>query len=1046
MLPTSGKRQAPQPDGRPALFLVVRHLVVSGLGAMATAAVGMRRRHIHGHASADHGTQNSWRDRLLTRVVVAALALSASVARVNAAETAIDFARDVAPIFEQHCIRCHQPSNKQGDLLLSTPDDLAAKDYVDRERPAESYLLEMVTAAAGARPQMPKEGTALTADEVATLRRWIAAGAHWPKDVVVRERAKADRDWWSLRPLPKHAEPPKVSSAQTGADWSQNPIDRFVLAKLREKGLQPSLPAEKATLIRRATYDLLGLPPTPEEIAAFSADQSPDAYGRLVDRLLASPHYGERWGRHWLDVIRFGESRGYERNLVINNLWPFRDYVIRSFNADKPFDQFIREHLAGDVIGKDQPEVEVGAAFLVAGPYDDVNNNDLAAKAQIRADTLDEMIRATSEAFLGLTVGCARCHNHKFDPILQRDYYALYSTFAGVVHGERPVATNAEKSAHAAALEPLEKEQRRLLGQRETIDKELESRVAAREAEVAKSWTRERASRYGTEERFAPVEARYVRLRVEGSDAPSDKSERKYSFRLDEFEVWTAESEPRNVALATSGGRAAGLAAREAKDVKGAYGAALVIDGRFGERWIAGGKELRITLARPERIDRVLFSSDRPRALGESHEATTFVGDYWVDVSLDGKHWVEVASSIDRLPASLGRKQERLLKIVMTDDDRARLAAIDRELAKVNKAIDRVPPLPSWWVGKRQAAPGPFQTFAGGDPQRPGETVVAASLAALDGRTAGYRLDAKAPEAERRLALANWLVSADNPLVSRVLANRVWHYHFGCGLVDSPSDFGYMGGRPSHPELLDYLARRLLADGWRLKPLHRLIMMSEAYQQSSTWRAEPSRLDADSRMLWRYPPRRLEAEELRDALLAVSGSLQTRLGGPGFRLYEYEVDNVATYVPLDVQGPETYRRAVYHQNARASRVDLLGEFDCPDNSFSAPRRAATTTPLQSLTLLNHSFVLDMAAALAARLESERPSDVQAQIDRAFWLTLGRSPEREESDAAAKLIGQHGLRAFCRALFNANEFVYVRECLLKTFTTSVEYRKTSEPRA
>jgi hypothetical protein len=937
------------------------------------------------------------------------------------AEPGVDFASDVAPIFEKHCIRCHQPTNKQGDLLLSTPHDLAAKEYIDREHPADSYLLEMVSAAKGARPQMPKEGTALTADELATLRGWIAAGASWPKDVVIRERAKADRDWWSLRPLPVKVEPPKVPSESA---WSWNLIDRFVLAKLQETDLAPSPAAEKPALIRRATYDLLGLPPTPEEIAAFIADESPDAYEHLVDRLLASPHYGERWGRHWLDVIRFGESRGYERNRVIDNLWPFRDYVIRSFNIDKPFDQFVREHLAGDVIGKDQPDIEVGSAFLVAGPYDDVNNNDPVAKAQIRADTLDEIIRATSEAFLGLTVGCARCHNHKFDPILQRDYYSLYSTFAGVVHGERPVTTAAERAAHASALKPLEKNQKHLTAEREAIESELQSRIAAREAEIAKTWTREHASRYGTEERFAPVEARYVRLRVEGTDGSTEEFERKYGFRLDEFEVWTDERKPRNVALASAGARAEG-AARKTKDLDGAYGAELTIDGRFDERWIAGGKELRISLPRPERINHIVFSSDRLKELGETLFVTTFVGDYWLDVSLDGKQWTEVANSFNRQPSTSLRKRKRLLAAVTTDEDRARLSNIDRQLAQINKSMASVPPLPSWWVGKRQAAPGPFRTFAGGDPQRPGETVVAASLSALEGRTTGFRLDEKASEAERRLALANWLVASDNPLVPRVLANRLWHYHFGCGLVDTPSDFGYMGGRPTHPELLDYLARQLLADGWRLKPLHRLIMTSQTYRQASTWRAEPARIDADSRLLWRYPPRRLEAEELRDALLAVSGSLDQKLGGPGFRMYEYQVDNVATYVPLDVQGPETYRRAVYHQNARAARVDLLGEFDCPDNSFSAPRRASTTTPLQSLTLLNHSFVLDMAAALTARLESERPDDARAQVERAFWLALGRPPGRDESDAATKLIEQHGLRAFCRALFNANEFVYVR---------------------
>ena len=383
----------------------------------------------------------------------------------------------MAPVLEQHCIRCHQPGNKQGDLSLATVDDLASRDYLDREHPGDSYLLEMVSVVGGKRPQMPKEGTVLTADEVITLRRWIADGARWPKEIVIHERAKADRDWWSLRPLPPHVEPPQTPPGTTAVEWSQNPIDRFVLAKLREKNLQPSPPADKPALIRRVTYDLLGLPPTPEEIAAFAADESPGAYERLIDRLLASPHYGERWGRHWLDVIRFGESRGFERNLVIDNLWPFRDYVIRSFNADKPFDQIIREHIAGDVIGKDQPEVEVGAAFLVAGPYDDVGNRDPIAAAQIRADTLDEIIRATSEAFLGLTVGCAVV-------TITSSIRSCTRLLRFVLDVRRRSAWRANRFHFRRArcprspLRTVEKEQRRLTEERETLEKE--SAIACR--------------------------------------------------------------------------------------------------------------------------------------------------------------------------------------------------------------------------------------------------------------------------------------------------------------------------------------------------------------------------------------------------------------------------------------------------------------------------------------------------------------------------------------------------------------------------------------
>lgn len=686
----------------------------------------------------------------------------------------IDFAGQIAPLLETHCLRCHNPGNEQGGLSLADFADLQANEYVTAGDPDSSYLLDVVTSSEpGAAPVMPKEGEPLNADQRALLQRWIEQGAAWPEGLVLREKSRADRQWWSLQPL-SAAEPPKP--ADWVAAWSAHPIDLFVGAKLDEKGLRPNPPADKRSLIRRATYDLTGLPPTPEEVAEFLADDAPDAYERLLDRLLASERYGEQWGRHWLDVVRYGESNGYERNILIENVWPFRDYVIRSFNEDKPFDRLVLEHLAGDQIGAGDPQVEVGTTFLVCGPYDNVGNQDAVQSAQIRADTIDEIIRAAGEAFLGLTVGCARCHDHKFDPLTQRDYYGWYATFAGVKHGARP----------------------------------------------------------------API-------------------------------------------------------------------------------------------------------SDKP---------------------------------------------------------------------------------PMWWMGQFEPAEGPFHVFLGGDPQRHGETVEPASLTALDSACQPYRLADEKREAERRLALAQWIVQADNPLTPRVLANRLWHYHFGAGIVDTPNDFGFMGGRPTHPELLDWLARCIQQDGWRLKPLHKRIMNSQAYRQSAEYRIEAATVDADSRLLWRFPPRRLAAEEIWDTLLLIAGKLDERMGGPGFQLYRYVQDNVATYTPLDEFGPETYRRAVYHQKARASLIDLVSDFDGPDCAFSAPRRAVTTTPLQALTMMNHRFTTDIAGALADRLQAEAGNDSACQVRRAFEWAYGRPPNPEELSACVELTRAHGLSAFCRALLNTSELIYL----------------------
>ena len=711
---------------------------------------------------------------------------------------------------------------------------------------------------------MPAEGEPLSAEEVDLIRRWIAEGAAWPEGIALRERSKAGTDWWSLRPL---ADPRPPTPMGLPAAWAAHPIDRFLGAALVEQGLRPSPTADRRTLIRRITFDLTGLPPTPEEIEAFEADSSPLAYESLVDRLLASPRYGERWGRHWLDVVRFGESNGFERNVLINDLWPFRDYVIRSFNEDKPFDRLVLEHLAGDVLAPGDPAVAVGTAFLVCGPYDNVGNQDAAQAAQIRADAIDEMVRAASETFLGMTIGCARCHDHKFDPIKQADYYALNATFAGVQHGSRELATEAARREREARIAPLAADRSRLEQERSALETAALARIEPSVSQLEARWTRPPADRYGTEEAFPPVEARYVRLVVAGRD---DDPDARAGFHIDEFEAWTAEETPRNVAAVSAGGRADG-SSRVAGDFTEAYGAGLTIDGQFGARWIAAGPELVITLARPERIGKVVFSSDRTRSIARDHGLTKFVGDYRVEVSADGERWTEVASSADRLPHSPAHRRRRLLDAALTAAERSRLATSRLELGRVNAGLAAIEPLSTWWVGQFRPAPGPFHIFLGGDPQRPGAPVEVTSPSFLDAVQSTYRLPAEANESERRLALARWLVAPENPLTPRVLANRLWHYHFGTGLVETPSDFGYMGGKPSHPELLDWLARQVHANGWRLKPLHRLIVTSQAYRQSSAFHAEAAAKDGTDRLLWRFPPRRLDAEEVRDAMLAVVG-------------------------------------------------------------------------------------------------------------------------------------------------------------------------------
>ena len=932
------------------------------------------------------------------------------------AKDRVDFKTQIAPIFESHCLRCHNAKTKKGDLSLVTQKDLREAEHVVPGKPGESDLLELLVAEEGKRPAMPKKGEVLSLKQVALISRWIKEGAHWPKEIALKDTSRADKTWWSLQAIRKISPPAPQGIPET---WKKNPIDRFIFRRLQEKGLRPSPTADKRTLIRRATYDLTGLPPTPEEVNKFVSDNSTDAYEKLIDRLLASPHYGEHWGRHWLDVIRFGESTGFERNVIVNNLWPFRDYIIRSFNDDKPFKRLIEEHLAGDALDAGDPNVSVGTAFLVSGPYDDVGNQDPVAAAQIRANTIDEMIRATSETFLGMTLGCARCHDHKFDPLYQKDYYSLYATFAGVRHGSRTVASAKQIASQNNTLNPLHNKRRALNKQQADIINAVFARANKKSKEYAARWVRPATSRYLTVDQFPPTRAKYVRLTVSALDT----TPHSYSgFRIDEFEAWTTGKNSRNVAAVKNGGKATGTN-NVPGDFAEAYSPNLTIDGKFDPRWISTGNQLTITFAKPETINRVIFSSDRLKSLGR-HAITLFIGEYRLESSLDGKHWSELASSATRKPSSKGHRRERLIQLEITNIEKQKIATIKKEYAEASRQIAAVKPLPVWWVGTFHPSPGPFHVFRGGNPQKKTDVVVPASLTVLNAVSTTYKLDAKANEQQRRLKLAEWIASDSNPLTPRVLVNRIWHYHFGTGIVDTPSDFGYMGGRPTHPQLLDWLANRLLENGWKIKSLHRLIMLSQTYRQAATYRPQAVKKDADSRFLWRFPPRRLSAEEIRDSILSVTGKLQKKMGGPGFRLYKYLQDNVATYVPLDAPGPETYRRSVYHQNARAARVDLMSEFDCPDNAFATPRRATTTTPLQALTMLNHGFTLDMSKFLAERVKREAGTSSEKQIARIFALVYQRKPSAEELAVSKKFVERQGLKAFCRVIFNTSELIYL----------------------
>ncbi len=942
------------------------------------------------------------------------------------------FEQKIRPILIEHCYECHSEKAEKlkGNLFLDSKQGWQKGG--DNGEPAiipgkaeESLLIKSIRHVESGL-EMPPNKPKLPDAAIADLVTWVNMGAPDPREVGQLEAKRADKSWWSLQKL--------------NTEIKHQSIDGFVQEQLAEKRLALNPAADARTLIRRMSYDVTGLPPQPEEVEAFESAFRKDtdrAVMDLIDRLLASPRYGERWGRHWLDVIRFGESNGFERNFVIDDLYPFRDYVIHSINDDKPFNLFITEHLAGDVVSNGDPKVEIGSAFLVAGPYDDVGNQDAVAQANIRAATIDDMITATASAFLGLTVNCARCHNHKFDPIPTEDYYRLRAAFEGVTHGRRVIATAEEKKAHADTLKPLTQKINELEAEEERIEKEIHGRAEAAFAMVQP--TRGKVDPFGTEEVFPAVNAKFLKFIILGytSDFEGSKRAKQTNGKLTEFQVWSADEESRNVALASNGTIAEGTKSTTAEDFPEAYGPQYVIDGKRGEAWFIGTPPvLQLTFAKPETIQRVVFINARgERGTDESKVRGATPCEYEIQVSTDGELWQTVATNEGREAWTEEHGIAKARATVVTEEENAKLKSLAAEIATVKRNIARIPKLREVWAGKFATPKEKTFLHQGGDPMKPTDEVVASSLAVLDQVTKPYALLSLAKESERRVALAEWITSPENPLTPRVLANRIWQHHFGAGIVETPSDFGFLGSPPTHPELLDYLANRLINNGWKLKELHREILASKVYRQSSAFNDEAAREDKDARLLWRFPPRRLSAEEVRDTILAVAGRLKLDpMGGPGFRLYKFTQNNVCTYFPLDEHGEETYRRAVYHQNARASIVDVLNDFDLPDIAFAAPKRANTTTPLQALTLLNHRFTLDMAEALAEKIETSSktvsPNVASAQPESAQWVSdafrfaYQREPKKDEMDAATKLIEEFGLKAFCRAILNSNELIYI----------------------
>jgi hypothetical protein len=765
-------------------------------------------------------------------------------------------------------------------------------------------------------------------------------------------------------------------------------VDAFLNEAMANKNLRPLGRAERRTLIRRVYLVMLGLPPSPEEVAQFLNDDSPQAWDRLVDRILASPHYGERMARHWLDLTRFAESNGFETNRERPSAWHFRDYVIKSFNDDKPYDQFVKEHLAGDAMGAD-----IGTGFLVAGPYDIVKSPDPNLTLMQRQDELADMINTTGTAFLGMTIGCARCHDHKFDPITQRDYYSMQAIFAGVKFGEREmkkeVTPNDTKKVAVLreSLTAAERELEKLRGIAATTKKGLSVLRPAVNARL-------------NTEAFEATLAKFVRFTIQRTNSSEPC--------LDELAVF--DKSGKNIALAK-----AGAIATSSGNLPGypIHQLAHLNDGKTGNQWSwisnqVGKGWVQIEFAKASSVERIEWSRDRADRFSDR-----LAIDYTIELSVDGKSWSLAASSNDREPFG-GKADPNAFLAKLPAPEAKRASELITEINLNRSRIAAMQNGVKAWVANF-SKPGATHRLHRGEPMAKREEVPPDALEVIG----SLDLAVDAPEQTRRLALAEWIASEKNPLTARVAVNRLWQFVFGTGIVDTPSDLGTNGTLPTHPELLDWLADDFVKHGWSMKHTLRLLLNSNAFQRSSQPNSAAARIDASSRFFWRFPPRRLEAEAIRDGMLSVAGTLDRKMGGQGFHLFDVDRENVVHYHAKDETGPAEWRRMIYLFKIRQEQDAVFGSFDCPDGNQVIPTRSRSTTPLQALNLFNSRFTMQQAQKLAERLGAHGD-----RVPQTYELLYNRPATSDEIRDAEKFIEDHNFLGFCRAMLNTSEFLFI----------------------
>ncbi len=1008
---------------------------------------------------------------MLLLVCIATICLSLIASAQEPRASSISFVRDVAPILSRHCLACHEGIDSKAGLDVSTRQQLIAGGEngtaLVEGNAVESLVWQQIES-----DTMPPKGK-LSAEQKQTIKTWIDQGARWESGKLnpyqFSSNSRAGLDWWSLQPL---------VSSKLGVDRQQQDvvlaIDQCIDDKLHSANLRRSLEASRSVLVRRLYFDLLGLPPSPEEVKSFVEDDSSDSFSKLVDKLLASPHYGERWARHWLDIVKFGESNGFEYDEPRDHFWHYRNWVIESLNKDMPYDEFVRLQIAGDILHPNDAGSVAAVGFLVCGPHNTtLPANDLMRKSMAQ-DELEDLVGTVAQTFLGLTANCSRCHNHKFDPISQENYYQFAALLKGVGHGERTVSIP-RSSEHELRLAQIDSEILQADQKIESIVRPIREDVATAQTSLNQAspltpvldwnfgtrdfalWVTHKANRIELKLNGS-AKLSNGQLIVDGKDGYASTGPIPFDVGEKTLEAWVQLDD-----LEQGGGAAISL-----QSVDGNVFDAIVFGELQPRRWMAGSNGFTRTKS--------FEGLDESEADKKSiHLAICYRADGTVECYRNGVRYGQVYQSgglqrfaagksqlliglrhaaaggnrllrgrVDRvalydrvlseheIAASYGTFENKLrlkelLATRLSNDDR--LAIANQESTLVKMKAEKQSILATEIRRVYTCVPSnPEQTrvLRRGEVTSPGQIVAPQGLSLFSKIKSDFGLSPDASDAQRRLELARWISDRDNPLFARVIVNRIWQYHFGQGLVATPSDFGFNGGAPSHPELLDLLAIQFRDRGFSLKSLHRLILNSETYKQSSKRDAESLSVDVNNRLLWRFSPRRLDAEEVRDAILLISGLLNHKIGDRGYRDTRHVQFKGSNFFNLlDEAEADDYRRTVYRFVPRGGRNPFLDTFDCPDPSASAPRRAATVTPLQSLALLNNSLIFKASTSLAVRLERDGIRSSEAKVETIYQLLLGRSANQDEVVMAESFVSQHGLEAFCRVMFNSNEFLHVR---------------------